>query len=366
VRPRVDRVSIFKMLALNWNRKKIKKEGEISEATFWRVKAEYNGLSEDRKEEIKELALEEGKAKAKFEDYEFVQKWIATMESERIKSWRDRFLYCRKIWLILQKKNPENWTLDDIKIRAIPELRKNNKTIFNYLVAVRGLRPDLKEGIKTKREKPQPSFEWKYVYERIMQGDKLELFLRAGGFKKELVKRLHVTLGCREGTKDGGILGLEWNRINWENKTVDVYEGKTGGGFYWLNCPLDLFEDRTFEMLQQYWIEEGKPKEGKIFHDVSYIPNGEELSLLEIYKETAEAIEEEYGREGIIPHFARKLHACLLIDQDVPLEMVAGDKPFGIMGVGWEDLSTLKKCYLAFRKRKVREARMKARKVMCD
>lgn len=132
-----------------------------------------------------------------------------------------------------------------------------------------------------------------------------------------------------------------------------------------MNCPLDLFGERTFEMLREYWIQQGKPTVGRIFGDVAYTPqvfhNGDEMFLTEIYKETAEAIGEKYGRKGITPHFARKLHASLLIDADIPLEMVAGDKPFGIMGVGWEDLATLKKYYLAFRKSKIMEARMKAR-----
>ena len=364
-RQKISRVSIFKMLALEWDRRKIKREAKISERTFWNIKAEYNILSEKRKAQIKDLALEQGRVKARFEDYEFVQKWITRMKNDRIRSWRNRFLYCRKIWLILQKKNPKNWTTDDIKIRAISELRKITKNVFNYLVAVRSLRPDLKDEVTTKRHKPKPKFKWKYVYERIMEQGKLETFFKTEDFKKELIKRLHVTLGCREGTKgEGGILGLEWDRINWNKKTIDVYESKTGEGFYWLNCPLDLFGDRTFEMLKEYWIEQGKPKEGKIFNDVSYLPNGKELSLIEIYKETAEAIGEEYGREGITPHFARKLHACLLIDVDVPLEMVAGDGHFGIMGVGWTSKDTLCKYYLAFRKRKVREARIKARRVI--
>ena len=377
VRPRVDRVSIFKMLALNWERKKIKKEGKISEATFWRIKAEYSRLSEGRKAEIKSVVLEEGKAKAKFEDYEFVQHWVVRMRSgtKSIKSWKKRFNACRRVWLLLQKKNPQNWTIEDIELRALPVLRERvPRAINHYLTALRSLRPDFKfpditgEVLGTER-KPEPTFEWKKIYERIMEGEKLDLFLRAGGFKPELVKRLHVTLGCREGTTgEGGILGLEWNRVNWSKRTIDVYEGKTGGGFYWLDCPLDLFGDRAFEMLQQYWIEQGKPEEGKMFHDVSYAKkkgNGG-LYLTEIYEEASEAIGEKYGRGGITPHFADKLHASLLIDADVPLEMVAGDKPYGIMGRGWEDLSTLKKYYLAFRKRKVRENRMKARKVMCD
>lgn len=374
-RPRIDRVSVFKMLALKWDRKKIKKEGKISEATFWRVTAEYNGFSEDQKEGIKGLALEEGRAKAKFEDYEYVQNWVSRMKNGRkpIKSWRKRFNACRRVWLILQKKNPQNWSIEDIDLRVLPEIRKKApRAINNYLVALRSLRPDfkfpdIKGEILTTEKKPEPSFEWKNIYDRIMKGEQVELFLRAGGFLPELVKRLHVAIGCREGTKEGGILGLEWNRINWDKKTIDVFEGKTGGGFYWIDCSLDLFGDTAFNMLEKYWEEQGKPKTGLIFSNVCYSDERKaDFSLTGIYEESATAIKEQYGRGAITPHFARKLHACLLIDQDIPLEMVAGDKPYGIMGVGWEDLSTLKKYYLAFTKRKIREARMKARRVLCD
>jgi len=361
-RAKVDRGAIFRLLALNWEKSKIKKEMKIGEATYWRAKADYDKLSDTEKEEISRLATTEEKAKEKFMDYEFVQKWVQRMQSERIKSWRRRFNNCKRIWEILQKKDPQNWTEDDIKLRAIPELRKTSKSVFDDLISVRSLRPDLKDTVKTKREKAPITFEWKYVYERMMSQNKLEPFLKAGGFKHELIKKLHVTLGCREGQAIGGILGLEWNKVNWENKTIDVFEGKTGGGFYWLNCPLDLLGNRTFEMLQQYWNEQGKPTEGKIFGDITYNPIDKNKECLrDIYRQATEAIGELYGHGGITPHFARKLHASLLIDRDVPLEMVAGDKPFGIMGVGWEDLTTLKKYYLAFRKAKIEENRNKAR-----
>lgn len=364
-RPQIDFRAFYRLMALNYPKKKIKKELEVGEATYWRYKARYEALSDAERNKIKELATQEERAKERFEDYEEVKKWVARMRADRVKTWKKSFNQCRRVWLILQKKNPENWTTEDIKIRVIPELRKRMGSVFAYLVAIRSLRPDLKEEIKTKREKLEPSFEWKRIYDRMMQQKKLETFLRAGGFKPELVKRVHKTLGCREGSKGiGGILGLEWDKVNWEKKTIDVYEGKTGGGFYWLDCPLDLFGDRTYEMLRQYWIEQGKPTTGKIFHDIEYHDhsNGtEKLTLTGIYKMSAQAIDEKYGRGGITPHFADKLHASLLIDADVPLEMVAGDKPYGIMGRGWEDLSTLKKYYLAFRKAKIEENRNKAR-----
>jgi len=353
------------LFALNWNRKKIKREMKIGEASYWRIKAEYDKLSEAEKAKIKNLATQEEKAKEKFTDYEFVQHWITRMRSgtTQIKSWRSRFNACRKIWLILQKKNPQNWTLDDIQLRVLPEIRKKAKSVNHYLIALRSLRPDFKfpdkkgDVLRT-HKKSAPKIEWKYVYERLSQEGKLEDFLKVGGFLAELFKRLHVTLGCREGSKGiGGILGVEWNRINWKNKTIDVYEGKTGGGFEWLNCPINLFGEKTFEMLLQYWNKQGRPTSGKIFYSMAYV------HVRNIYKETAKAINETYGSKGITPHFARKLHASLLIDADVPLEMVAGDKPFGIMGVGWEDLSTLKKYYLAFRKAKIEENRQKAQKL---
>jgi len=368
-RPKINRREAIRLFALNWNRKKIKREMKIGEASYWRIKAEYDKLSEAEKAKIKNLATQEEKAKEKFVDYEIVQHWVTRMRSGTapIKSWRSRFNACRRVWLILQKKNPQNWTLDDIQLRVLPEIRKKVKTgsgVNTYLIALRSLRPDFKfpnrkGDVLGTHKKSAPKIDWKYVYERLAQGEKLEDFFKAGGFKAELFKRLHVTLGCREGSKGiGGILGIEWSRINWKNKTIDVYEGKTGGGFHWLNCPLNLFGERTFEMLLQYWNKRGRPTSGKIFEKMTYL-----YDLRLIYKETAKAINEAYGREGITPHFARKLHASLLIDADVPLEMVAGDKPFGIMGVGWEDLTTLKKYYLAFRKAKIEENRQKAQKL---
>ena len=367
-RPSFERDEIFRYLVSEYvGKEEIKKKTGVSERTYWRVKREFDLLDDTAKLSIRKVAEAELRSKwikSKFVDYKFVQHWIALMKSDKIKLWKRRFNACRRIWKILQKKNPEKWTSDDYKLRVKPQILKTNETDYGYAIAIRSLRPDL-EDIPAK--KPQPKYDWKYVYARIMEQNKLETFIKIGGFKHELLKRLHVILGCREGTTGiGGILGLEWERINWRNKTIDVFEGKTGGGFYWLNCPLDLFGDRAFEMLHEYWIQQGKPTSGKIFGDIAYDKGGRDRLnggeyLTDIYKEGSEAIGEKYGRGGITPHFARKLHACLLIDADVPLEMVAGDKPFGIMGVGWEDLSTLKKYYLAFRKSKIEENRNKTR-----
>ncbi|MFQ5712384.1 MAG: hypothetical protein ACE5GD_11500 [Candidatus Geothermarchaeales archaeon] len=51
----------------------------------------------------------------------------------------------------------------------------------------------------------------------------------------------------------------------------------------------------------------------------------------------------------------------ILIKADVPLELVAGDpdKGIGYFGVGWSDLSTLRKYYLTLSLRKINKYRKK-------
>jgi len=387
-RQKIDRNEIFKLFALNYSKQYILSQTGISNRTYWRALSEWQAMSEEQRQQFIKAVLEEEKARQQFEDYPIVQKWIQTMQSEKIKSWRQRVNHCRKVWLLLDRKNPENWTIEDIKLRAIPKLREGRKSIFLYLVAIRSLRPDLKEAIKTKREKPPINIEWKYAYQYIVEKGLITKFFEVIrehpqikdnprlALECELIVRMHVTLGCREGSKgEGGILNVLWERIDWTNKTIDVYESKTGGGFYWLGCPLDLFGDKTFELLKQWHEILGKPQNGKIFPNVRYfgkkadVVDDSEIDkqtqlpivyLSGIYKWIGKAL--ELPKE-IKPHFARKLHASLLRYAGVPLELVAGDPPHGLVGVGWEDLTTLKKFYVSFAQDEILKAKMKAQQL---
>lgn len=360
-RRQLDRKTIFGLFSLNWDKKKIKRETGISERTYFRSLAEFQALPEEEKAKFRREALKEEDAKTLFTDYAFVQKWTQRMQSENIKSWKSRLSCCEKVWLLLQKKNPENWTPDDVKLRAIPTLREGKKSIFLYLIAIRSLRPNLKEHLSTKREKGQISTTWKPKFEKLVENKRqlLTTFLNCGTLQRQTLKHAHITLGCREGVsnydlfsmgkldenKIGGLLGLRWEKVNWNNKTIDVYESKTGGGFEWQDCPLDLFGDTAFNLLIRYWEEQGKSSNGRIF-------NISRKELYAIYEEASDAVGIEVN-----PHMARKIHASLCHEADIPLEIVAGDVPHGIVGVGWEDLTTLKKFYLAFSKSKLQEAK---------
>lgn len=380
-RPRRNRNLIFKGFALNWNKRKIKREFHISERTYFRVKDAWEKLAQEDRDRIIREATQEEKAKAKLEDYEYVQRWIALMKSERLRSWKSRLNLCTKVWEILNRKNPEHWTYDDIKLKVIPTLRKGRKSIFTYLVAIRSIRPDFKHGlkaIKTKGEKPKINFAWRIAFKQIVRKQLLQEYFKASTIQSEYplrdeaLVRCHVEWGCREGksgfiryrkgevseTEIGGILGVRWEDIDWEAATISIYETKTGGGIKWLDCPMKLFGDSAYNMLKQYWLKEGKPQSGRIFNI-----NIDELDA--IHRRIRKHFEEK-GHEWakvIKPHFDRKLHASLCKHAGIPLEIVAGQAPHGIVGVGWEDISTLMKFYIAIADKELKESRVKARQL---
>lgn len=291
------------------------------------------------------------------------------MQSEKLKSWRKMLRYCERVWLLLQKKNPENWTYEDIKLRAIPELRKGKKSIFTFLVAVRSLRPDFKTGfkaIKTKGEKVKPQTEWKIAYKALVREGRMQEYSMSAG-EHEVLVRNHIEWGCREGTEGywrwrrgeasereiGGILGARWENVDWEARTIDIYETKTGGGFMWQDCPMCLFGETAYKMLREYWEKQGRPTQGRIFQIDPH-------QLADIYEQIREHFKTEEWSKYIRAHFDRKLHASLLRAKGVPLELVSGEAPRGIMGVGWEDVKTLQEFYLTFAEEEELQALEKA------
>lgn len=152
----------------------------------------------------------------------------------------------------------------------------------------------------------------------------------------------------------GGILGVRWENVDWEDRTIDIYETKTGGGITWIGCPMCLFGERAFTMLREYWIRQGRPTQGRIFPLMQ-----EELKV--IFRRIRDHFKAEEWSRHLKPHFDRKLHASLLRAKKVPLEIVAGDAPRGKVGVGWEDIETLRKFYLSFAEEEEKQALQKAR-----
>ena len=292
--------------------------------------------------------------------YETVQTFINERRGD-LEGLRDVLNHCERFWSFVGKKDPKLWTKSDwsgfLQEKTLVYNRKTylltDSTRFGYSVAVRyvapqlkdyyGMTKKLKQALKKHRIKIQAFIE---EFRYVMKSSKLTDF-------DKLFHLTHVTLGSREGydpKKEASILFANWNRLKWSSKTIDIFESKTGGGFFWEDCPLDLFGEE-FDLvgrLRRYWIEKGKPTEGRIFEITP-----KELS--EMYRRITQVYFEfkapsEYGVKTIRPHYSRKIHVNICAnDMGLPLELVAGEAPKGTCGVGWEDLTTLKSYYLSLK-----------------
>lgn len=142
-----------------------------------------------------------------------------------------------------------------------------------------------------------------------------------------------VTVGGRPGSYtpyESGLLGLAWDQVNWKERTINAYESKTGGGTWWTKCPLDLFSDQSFELLREYWKDQGAPEKGRIF-PMSY------PDLRELFKRIGKKI----GRKTI-PSDLRDTHATWLRElsmSDLAIgqyDALTGEAK-GLGGVGWQN-----------------------------
>jgi len=176
---------------------------------------------------------------------------------------------------------------------------------------------------------------------------------------EKFILKLHVTVGCREGRYGKyGLNGLQWSKIDWERKTIDVYESKTKGGTVWKGVYLELFFPNFMEELR-YWHE-------RRVNDSDYILEsliGSNGKVFDFLQKTVRKVEHIIGRHYRL-HFNRKTHAVWLIEADVPLELIAGKPSQAFFGVGWEDLNTLMKHYGAFAKEKLERELQKVRTIL--
>ncbi|NIO37645.1 hypothetical protein GTO27_08070, partial [Candidatus Bathyarchaeota archaeon] len=159
--------------------------------------------------------------------------------------------------------------------------------------------------------------------------------------------------GGRIGAKpphDSGLLGLAWDQVNWKERTINAYESKTGGGTWWTDCPLNLFSERSFELLQELWKDHGCPEEGRIF-PLSY----QDLRDLFDY------ISEKIGRKTISSDL-RDTHATWLRElgmSDLAIGQYDGTngEAKGLGGVGWQNAQIFYSRYGKISPRKARKMR---------
>jgi integrase len=298
------------------------------------------------------------------------------------------------IYKDLGRVDPEKWTFDMVK-RYLDEVAKESMdAAFHKCVKIRNLLP---RTFGTGGLHPIPTDQYKRsVNERVktydLFTDEVEAVCKhldnEGLWYVEGLHRLHLVLGCREGSvvhegdKDrnengrGGLLGLLWKNIDWRNNTIDVFEGKVKKGIMWRGCPLD-----NFGWNLKPFLDKLKKYSGKLTLTIPAINNPAkyetETLTIKIEPSETEIINIQYRELGYIyrhidsvykkifsssrkfdaitPHTSRHLHCNLLFERGVPSTVICGDavRGRGFVGVGWTDKTTMETYYLSLVERTV-------------
>lgn len=354
-RPKVDRETIVQAV-VDYCRKRGLSKDDLREHDF-RLIVRYYSLDCSTRTvrrvlpEIENFVVES--KPQKFLDYPIVKKWLeerindvklGRVSEKQIKKYID---WLEKVWRKLNYKAPQNWEKKDVE-GILPDFSESMRP--HIVIAVRQIRPDLMSVLRTKGlwetenvKRRRVEVEQELV-RLIDEEGRLKTFLDVGYDFERLVKYLHITTGAREGyDRKGGLLSFDWKYVDWVNGIIRWYESKTKD---WFEAPLDLFGSTCKTLLYNYWVSQGKPREGLIF------PKLNQQKLTEIYKKSSKAC----GIE-IHPHYADKIHISLLAKMGVDFTVAISGK----LGRGWKKVENALKYYLVFSRKKLQEELEKAK-----
>jgi integrase len=272
-----------------------------------------------------------------------------------------------EVWRFLNKKDPKDWTITDADnfIASLRAKGYSHAYIQGYVIAIRQLAPHLQsQGFTTDWTKSVRTCN--LFLEDVKQ---IIRILNEKGLKKEcLVFKLHVTIGSRESS----FCSLTWGNIDFDRKTIDVYESKVKGGITWKDISLTwLFGDELVEELKEYykanngqWLVKNKNELGQIYQRIKKVCMEDSY-----FKDNPAKLKEI---EQLKPHYARKIHCNVSWELGIPLEIlcgqVIGSQGFCKIGVGWSDFNTARKHYLALSSRVeseiIRKASEKAKEIL--
>jgi hypothetical protein len=341
----------------NQGLKAIAKDYETKRQNIYRTLFDIERLTPTIKEEIIAYIRTASRRKRWYieetdhSDFDTVQKYINRAKRDGVRKYRKNIKGAEKIWIALDRKDPQYWTADDI-CAYLATLTPGSQS--GALDAIRQIAPHLKDEVKTGRYREKLGIRKKDVF-----GHEVQMIRKAlENYPEELIAfDLHISIGCREGAENpnSGLTGLKWENFKAEFTRLDDYESKVRGGITWRDCPVDIFFADLPQRLKELWTKRGKPTSDKIF------PDGYK-QIRKIYKTIRTVLETTYTgnvdpsllKEFITlkPHEADKIHVNLLWEAEIPLEIVGGQflgkgEGLGLMGRGWNDINVIKKHYLS-------------------
>ncbi|MBO1513222.1 site-specific integrase [Metabacillus bambusae] len=189
--------------------------------------------------------------------------------------------------------------------------------------------------------------------DNFLTAQELKLFLKAAEELDNITNYTLILLLAYTGLRKGEALGLQWNNINFEEKTLTVErtrdnkgtrEPKTDNSYRTI-----LIDDALIKQLKKYkkWCRELLISFGRYLSEDDYVflsyqtgkpvtDNTTKYSFDRIVKKT--------GIKRITPHGLRHSHATILIGQRIPVKVIAdrlGNTPqmiLDIYGHSFKDL----------------------------
>lgn len=359
----------------------------VSERTLYRLKEspEFQQFLKEREEKIKKAKEARYKTEAVY-NKELLEKIVSgeawTREAcEQLSHWEPIQNVCKQ-WIthnrsrqslksaieemadiyeymcrVKQKCDPDLWEPSDFLEFANSLIQRgvSTDTVRKYLTRWWAWKPE-------HRETELKGLHGKWVRrgvrkteEHVLEISEIKEILASDELTDEekLYLKLWLTTGAREyerpstrGVKElgwGGIVGIKVSDINFKNCTLEVREPKTGKGLepkIWHSIVIDLFFSGLCRELEQYVKEHGRGRDDWLW--------GSPERGVKLYKSIVRKLRKLTGKP-LVAHDIRRTHAYWLVQQDVPLELIAGgvtgERIESPLGVGWEDLMTMVRYY---------------------
>ena len=143
-----------------------------------------------------------------YSDYETVKKYILYAKAQGLLNYKRVLQLAEKVWKFLNRKDPKNWTLEDCW-RFLGFLKTLSQK-QQFCVAIRSVAPHLKQDLRVKWTKSVKIIE--LFAEDVKQI--LNYLYAKGMYKHALVFKLHISLGCREGSqRKAGFTWITWEQV---------------------------------------------------------------------------------------------------------------------------------------------------------
>jgi hypothetical protein len=318
-------------------------------------------------------------------DYHTVQDYIdrITKEEKDIRKMKQIIQEAEKCWMFLDRKDPANWTDDDVE-KFIREGRGRNRKPLTlqskerYKISCRQVAPLVKAVENgTLRHKKAVRENVRILKSPVFHAEFNQIIHSPILTQLEsFVFEAHVVFGPREGhdnlsdiqkqktgRQSASLLGMLWSDYDPRTNTISIFESKAVG--LWEDIPIDKlgpFFDRDFaSKWRKFWEDDGRPTEGFIWARLGATTGERSKWLSALYDKIQQNFEFLRGKK-FTPHFGRKTHANILAEQDIDGMLIIGDASThsAWFGCGETDLTTYRKYYIDIAKSKLAREYAKA------